>query len=169
MSAAPRKNAGRAGHRGAVGQPPLVADHPRGLGERARIEIEHRLGLRLVAGVRVVAAQQQEIADAHRGGAHEIALERDAVAVAAGELKDRLNAAWASSAAAAVAAMWARAPAPSVTLTASASPCSGSASARRSSASHDTGGTISAVITNSPAARRRASRETGTGVTVVCI
>jgi hypothetical protein len=40
----------------------------------------------------VVAAQQQEIADAHRGGAHEIALERDAVAVAAGELKDRLDA-----------------------------------------------------------------------------
>src|ERR1700722_311657 len=74
-----------------------------------------------------------------------------------------------SSAAAAVAAMWARAPAPSVTFTASATPLSGNVRARRSSASHDTGGTISAVITNVPASRRRASVGVGTGVTEVCL
>src|ERR1700678_2771920 len=59
-----------------------------------------------------------------------------------------------SSAAAAVALIWARAPAPSVTLTASARPRSGSALAKRSRASHDTGGTTSAVMTKRPAARR---------------
>src|SRR5271165_3335728 len=48
-------------------------------------------------------------------------------------------------------------------------PSSGDARARRSSGSHDTGGTISAVITNAPAARRRASLEAGTDVTLACI
>ncbi len=81
-----------AGDRGAVGQPPVVADHPRGLGERARIEIEHRLGVRLVASLGIVAAQQQQIADAEGGCTHQVALERNAVTVAAGELEDRLDA-----------------------------------------------------------------------------
>jgi hypothetical protein len=64
-----------------------------------------------------------------------------------------------SSVAAAVALMWARAPAPSVTLTASAKPFNGVARARRSAGSQDTGGTTSAVTTNWPPVRRRASPE----------
>ena len=56
--------------------------------------------------------------------------------------------------AAASAAIWARAPAPSVTFTASASPFSGAALLRRSCASADTGGAISAVMTNRPARTR---------------
>ena len=51
-------------------------------------------------------------------------------------------------AAAATEPMCARAPAPSVTLTASARPFNGAALAIRSAASHDTGGAISAVMTN---------------------
>ena len=59
--------------------------------KRARIEIEHRLGIGLIAGARIVAAQHQQIAHADRRRAQQVALQRDAVAVAAGELEDRLD------------------------------------------------------------------------------
>ena len=85
------KNARRARHLGAVGQLAVVADRARRFGERARIEIEHRLGVALIAGGRIITAQQQQVAHPERGGAHQLALERDAVAVAAGELEDRLD------------------------------------------------------------------------------
>ena len=58
----------------------------------ARIEIEHGLGVGLVAGAGIVAAQRQQIVHAGGGGAEQIALQGDAVAVAAGELQHRLDA-----------------------------------------------------------------------------
>jgi hypothetical protein len=69
----------------------MVPDRARRLGERARVEIEHGLGIRLIAGGRIVAAQQQEVPHPERGGAHQLALERNAVTVAAGQLEDRLD------------------------------------------------------------------------------
>ena len=82
----------------------------------------------------IVAAQQQQIAHAERRRAHQIALQRDAVAVAAGELQDRLDAvARPGSPPPSPRRDAARAPAPSVTLTASARPLSGAALASRSS------------------------------------
>ena len=83
---------------------------------------------------------------------HQLALQRDAVAVAAGELEDRLDAALQQDRGRRTAPRCARAPAPSVTLTASARPFSGAALAIRSAASHDTGGAISAVMTKRSAA-----------------
>jgi len=41
----------------------------------------------------IVAAQRENIADAERRGAEQLALKRDAVAVAAGDLQNRLDAA----------------------------------------------------------------------------
>ncbi len=54
-----------------------------------RVEIEHRLRARLVAGLHAVAGEAQHVGDAHRGAAEHIALDGDAVLVAAGDLHDR--------------------------------------------------------------------------------
>src|SRR5262249_15853451 len=66
----------------------LVAQLARHGRQRGRIDVEHRLGLRLVAGLRVVTGEAQEVVHATGGGAHEIGLQRNAVAIAAGELED---------------------------------------------------------------------------------
>ena len=50
------------------------------------VEIEHRLGLRMVAAAHTVAGEAQHVADAHRGAAQDVALDRDPVAVAARDL-----------------------------------------------------------------------------------
>src|SRR5258708_13408744 len=55
--------------------------------------MENRLGVRLVPELRVVAAQRENIADAERCGAEQLALKGDAVAVAAGDLQNGLDAA----------------------------------------------------------------------------
>ena len=57
--------------------------------QRYRIEIEHRLGVRMVALADVVAGEAKNIAHAQSGRAQNVALQRDAVAVAAGELRHR--------------------------------------------------------------------------------
>ena len=82
-----------AGDLAARGQFAAVADADRGRDQRAGVEIEHRLRLRLIARARVVAAQHQQVADAERRRAEQVALQRDPVAVAAGELQHRLDAA----------------------------------------------------------------------------
>ena len=92
LSAPPRKKLGAAGDLAAGRQFAAVAQAPRGLEQRARVEIEHRLGVGLIAGARVVAAQHQQIAHAAGSRAQQIALQGDAVAVAAGELQHRLDA-----------------------------------------------------------------------------
>ncbi len=55
-------------------------------------DVEHRLGVGLVAGLRVVAGQDQQVVHPGRRRAHQIGLQRNAIAVAAGELQDRLDA-----------------------------------------------------------------------------
>jgi hypothetical protein len=70
---------------------PHRSDQVRGLRQRLGVEIEHRLGVGLITGGRLVAGQHQEIADPERRRAHEVALQPDAVAVPAGQLQDRLN------------------------------------------------------------------------------
>ena len=57
-----------------------------------RIEIKYRFCIRLVAGARIVTSQHQQVAYTRCGGAKQIALYRDAVTVAAGELQDRFDA-----------------------------------------------------------------------------
>ena len=110
----------------------VVAHGDRHLRQADGVEIEHRLGLGLVALGRIVALEREQVSDAERRGRHQVALQRDPIAVAASELKDRLDAVLQSMPAAVTAPRWARAPAPSVTLTASARPLSGSALAMRS-------------------------------------
>ena len=82
-----------AGHLAAGGQFAAIANADRGLDQRAGIEIEHGLGVRLIARGRIVAAQHQKIAQAERRRAEQVALQREAIAVAAGELQHRLDAA----------------------------------------------------------------------------
>ena len=59
--------------------------------QRAGIQIEHGLRVGLIAGGRIVAAQHQKIAQAERSRAEQIALQREPVAVAAGQLQHRLD------------------------------------------------------------------------------
>jgi hypothetical protein len=58
-----------------------------------RIQVENGLRIRLVPELRVVAAQRENIAYAERGGAEELGLQRDAVAVATGDLQNGFDAA----------------------------------------------------------------------------
>ena len=91
-SAAPRKNAALPATSRPVGKRTVVAQPLRGFEQRFGVDIEHRLGIGLIAGFRVVAGEHQDVADAERRGAHQFALQRDAVLVAAGDLQDRLDA-----------------------------------------------------------------------------
>ena len=74
------------------GQFAAIANADRRLDQRTGIEIEHRLRVGLIARARIVAAQHQKIAQAERSRAEQIALQREAIAVAAGELQHRLDA-----------------------------------------------------------------------------
>ena len=67
----------------------LVAQRARDVEQRHAVEIEHRLCLRMIARLHAVAGQAQHVADAHRGAAQNVALDRDAILVAAGDLHDR--------------------------------------------------------------------------------
>ena len=60
--------------------------------QRVGIQVEDRLGIGLIAGARIVAPQRQHVAHALCGGADQQTLQRDAIAVAAGELQHRLDA-----------------------------------------------------------------------------
>src|SRR5215831_12697635 len=73
-------------------QPPLVAHGAGGPDELDAVQVEHGLGVRVVAEPRVVAGHQDHVGDAQGGGGQQVRLERDAVAVAAGDLHDRLDA-----------------------------------------------------------------------------
>ena len=121
----------------------------------SRIDVEYGLGLGLVAGLGIVAREAEQVMHPARRRAHEFAFEGEPVAITAGKLEHGSSPARARMAAAIGADMWARALAPSVTLTASTRPASGSALSRRSCALHETGGVISAVMTN--LARRSAA------------
>ena len=55
------------------------------------VQVEDRLGLRVVAELGVVAGHHQDVADAEGRRAEQVGLQRDAVAVPAGHLHDRLE------------------------------------------------------------------------------
>ena len=57
--------------------------------QRDAIQVEHGLRLRVIARLHAVAGQAQHVAHAHRGAAENVALDRDAILVAAGDLHDR--------------------------------------------------------------------------------
>ena len=83
------QHARRAGDLAAAQEAVLVAQRARGLQQRERVEIEHRQRLRMIAGLHAVAGEAQQVAHAHRGAAEDVALDGDAVPVAAGDLHDR--------------------------------------------------------------------------------
>ena len=78
-----------AGDRAAREEDALVAHGADGAQQRQRVEVEDRLGARLVADAGAVAGQAEHVAHAHGGGAEHVALDGDAVPVAAGDLVDR--------------------------------------------------------------------------------
>ncbi len=55
------------------------------------IKIEHRLRVRMIAHLRVIACQRQHILDAEHRRAEKIRFQRDPVAVTAGKLEDRIE------------------------------------------------------------------------------
>jgi hypothetical protein len=67
----------------------LVAQHAADFEQRHRIQVEHRLGLRMIARLYAIAGQAQHVAHPHRRAAQDVALDRDPVAVAAGDLHHR--------------------------------------------------------------------------------
>ena len=92
MSAAPIISGGRLPTLAARQDLAAVAQPGRERDQVARLQIEHRLCIRLIALGRIVAAQHQKVAHAERHRAQKVALQRDAIAIAAGELQDRLDA-----------------------------------------------------------------------------
>ena len=66
----------------------LIAQGTRDVEQRHAVQIEHRLGLRMIPRLHAVARQAQHVADPHGGTAQNVALNRDAVLVAAGDLHD---------------------------------------------------------------------------------
>ena len=70
----------------------LVAQVPRRCRQRGRVDIEHRLGVGLIAGLRIISGQAQQVVDAASRRAHEVGLQGNAVAIPAGELKDGFDA-----------------------------------------------------------------------------
>ena len=62
------------------------------LEELDAVEVVHRLGFAMVALDDVVAGEGQDVLDAQHEGVEQVALERQAVAVAADHLEDRLDA-----------------------------------------------------------------------------
>ncbi len=66
----------------------FIAQGARDIEQRHAVQIEYRLGLRMIAGLHAVAGQAQHVAHAHRGAAENIALNGDAILVAAGDLHD---------------------------------------------------------------------------------
>ena len=67
----------------------LVAHRADDREQRNRIEIEDRLGLRVIAALHAVAGEAEHVADAERRRAEHVALDGDAVVVAAGDLQHR--------------------------------------------------------------------------------
>ena len=70
----------------------LVAHGDGHLHQADPVEILHVHGVRMVPVLRVIAAHEQEVGKAERGGAEQIGLQRDAIAIAPGDLDDRFDA-----------------------------------------------------------------------------
>ena len=109
-------------HLAPVRQLPTIADAGSRRGQRRRIEIEYRLGVRLISCAGIVPLEQQKIGNAERGRAEELALQGDPISVAAGDLQDGLHTLVQQPKRGHHGVEVRPGPAPSVTLTASASP-----------------------------------------------
>ena len=88
FSAAPKNTRGAKRDLAAALKMMVVAQRARDVEQRHAIEIEDRLRLRMIAGLHAVAGEAQHVAHAHRGAAQDVALDGDAVLVAAGDLHD---------------------------------------------------------------------------------
>ena len=84
-----KKHRGRAGELAAGEEFGVVAHDPDGFQERHAVEIEHRLGAGLVAGLHAVTGQAEHVLHTHGGRAENIALDGNAVLVTTGNLQDR--------------------------------------------------------------------------------
>ena len=84
----PEENARREADLAAALKMMVIAQRPRDVEQRHTIEIEHGLRLRVIARLHAVAREAQHVAHPHRGAAQDVALNRDAVLVAAGDLHD---------------------------------------------------------------------------------
>ncbi len=91
FSMAPMSQSGRDAERPPGQQQALVAHGAGGLDEADAVEVEHGLGAGVVAEPGVVAGHQQHVRDAQRARRDQVRLQREPVAVAAGELHDRLD------------------------------------------------------------------------------
>jgi hypothetical protein len=83
------KNLRRRGQLAAREELRIVAHDAHGFEQRHAVEVEDRLCARLVAGLHAVAGQAHDVGDAHGRAAQHVALDGDAVLVAAGDLHDR--------------------------------------------------------------------------------
>ena len=90
-SATPTKKCSAAPDRAPMRQATVIAHRHRGRREARRIEIEHRLGLGLIALARVVPLEHQKVGDAERRGSEQLALQGNAIAIATGELQNGLD------------------------------------------------------------------------------
>ena len=104
----------------------------------------------MVALADVVAGEAKNIAHAQSGRAQNVALQRDAVTVATGKLRDRSDPLATRMAAAAALDMWQLAPAPSVMLMASTRSRKREARAISTAGSEESGGETSTVTTKRP-------------------
>ena len=91
FSTAPIRKPGGGIHRAAGQQHALVAHGAGGPDQLHAVQVVDRLGLRVVAEPRVVAGQQQHVRDAQGGRRDQVRLQRDPVAVPAGQLHHRLH------------------------------------------------------------------------------
>ena len=69
----------------------LVAHGAQGPQQLHAVQVEHRLGARVVAELRVITGHDQDVPDAQSRRAEQVGLQRDAVTVPAGHLHDRLE------------------------------------------------------------------------------
>ena len=91
-SATAAEQPGRPGHELAPGhQLAVVAHHPGHPEQLSAVQVEDRLGLRVVALPGIVAGHQHHVRDAQRRGGQQLGLQRDPVPVPAGQLHDGLD------------------------------------------------------------------------------
>jgi hypothetical protein len=81
----------RRGHGPAAEQPARVAQRPGRADQHHAVQVEDRRRAGVVAEARVVADEQQHVGDAEQPGAEQVGLQRDPVAVPAGQLHHRLQ------------------------------------------------------------------------------
>ena len=84
-----QKDTGRKSHLSAALEAMLVAHAPANFEQGHAVQVKHRFGLGMVTGLHTVATQAQHVAHTHGRTAQNIALNGDAVFVAAGDLHHR--------------------------------------------------------------------------------